>query len=347
LIAFVDADDLVSREWFARAVATAANQPRTVMHPECNLNFGAHSAIFLHRADTMYDLRALFFHNLWSALSLGPTELYRENPYVRNDVGRGFGYEDWHWNCETLRNGVRHSPVQGTCHFIRLRSQSLSQDSQSNRCVIRRTRVWQAIYDGAVVPRQPLLENPRGTGSLARDLLDADPWEVPANSLPDWLRAELAFAQTIDPAVHLADRLINFSPFHKNLFLPALSREMVGRIARGAQVLRFVAHSSTAAPANEIVVSEALVPPGAPALATPSLRAILGSRINHFLAMLTVQSGIEEIHVHAPGAGVDLVESHPLPLRHSLRKIVFYFPPTSTSEAGSREILGNLVEIAS
>lgn len=319
-LAFVDADDLVSREWITRATACAEQNPGVVLHPECNLNFGTHSAIFVHRRQEDYDLRALFFHNLWSALSFGETETYRKYPYARNDVALGFGYEDWHWNSETIRQGIRHGFVPGTCHFIRLRPASLSQDSSRNRCVIRPTTLWGSLTAADERDTADHLK-PAAPGTLAADLLDADPWEIPATALPSWLNAEIVAARELEPQVITADKIINFSPFRRNLFLPALPDPLLRRIARGFDVIRFGGVSADCqSGADDLVIVDREVA-HSNELSASALRAVLGHRFDSFLAMLVVQGRAREIAVHAGETGLAFLRSHPFTLRNSVKKI--------------------------
>ena len=53
-------------------------------------------------------------------------------PYVKNDMKRRFGHEDWHWNEVTLSAGIAHRPVAGTVHFKRRRKASQSVLCESN-----------------------------------------------------------------------------------------------------------------------------------------------------------------------------------------------------------------------
>lgn len=48
------------------------------------------------------------------------------NPFVGNDLKRGYGHEDWHWNQATIAKGIAHKPVSETIHFKRRRVGSQS-----------------------------------------------------------------------------------------------------------------------------------------------------------------------------------------------------------------------------
>jgi len=126
-VSFLDADDLWSRNWIWRAHALCADDPRFVVaHSEVNVIFGKVRQMWWHvdsRAPG-FDPTYLRTGNYWDAMSFGARTIYRRHPFVPNDLRRGFGHEDWHWNCVTLAAGIDHRPVEGTVHFKRRRNGS-------------------------------------------------------------------------------------------------------------------------------------------------------------------------------------------------------------------------------
>jgi len=123
-VCFLDGDDLFSQNWVEAAYRFATSYPdeQLVLHPDLNLCFGTHLAVFPHvdsRSEGFYGLNLLQF-NLWSALCFVSREFFRDgNQYLSTDLSSGFGHEDWHWNCETSVNGAVHRTVPGTVHFLR------------------------------------------------------------------------------------------------------------------------------------------------------------------------------------------------------------------------------------
>lgn len=140
-IAILDADDLYSENWLLEAcrLAESADQEQ-VYHPHVSLYFGAGHRVFWHpnSTDAEFNPANLLISNYWTSLSFGPKTLYKRFPYQPIELRRGFGYEDWHWNCETLGSGVRHVAVPHTAHFIRLKeSGSLNAQTAISRAVMR------------------------------------------------------------------------------------------------------------------------------------------------------------------------------------------------------------------
>jgi glycosyltransferase involved in cell wall biosynthesis len=123
-VCFLDTDDLFCESWIEASYRFAASHQdeQVILHPELNLCFGAHLAVFPHVDSNVagfYPLNLMQF-NLWSALCFVSRDFFRDgNQYLSTDLDSGFGHEDWHWNCETSVNGAVHRIVPQTCHFLR------------------------------------------------------------------------------------------------------------------------------------------------------------------------------------------------------------------------------------
>ena len=127
-VGFLDADDLWSVNWLTAAHAYSRGQQKPfVAHSEVNVVFGSARNFWTHVDSEApdFDPGFLGIGNYWDSMSFAPRELYRAHPFARASFGEGFGYEDWHWNCETLLVGIPHRPVPDTLHFKRRRANSL------------------------------------------------------------------------------------------------------------------------------------------------------------------------------------------------------------------------------
>jgi len=135
-IAFIDADDLWSRNWIVEAYRFMEMLPneKIILHPEWALFFEAQE--FLWRvydcSDQDFDARTLLAYNSWCMSCFGKREVYVEHPYHPNDLKRGFGYEDWHWNCETTAAGIKHKIVPDTLYCVRVKSWQESLVAKTN-----------------------------------------------------------------------------------------------------------------------------------------------------------------------------------------------------------------------
>lgn len=127
-VGFLDADDLWSLNWLTASHAYSRSQTKPfVAHSEVNVVFGNARNFWMHVDSEApdFDPGHLGISNYWDSMSFAPRELYRMHPFARAAFGEGFGYEDWHWNCETLLAGIAHRPVPDTLHFKRRRANSL------------------------------------------------------------------------------------------------------------------------------------------------------------------------------------------------------------------------------
>lgn len=137
-IAFLDADDLWSRNWLTAAFRAAEDEVRlSVWHPETNLCFGVRPHIFMHvDMDTAgFDPSILVETNAWTALSFASRALLTQVPYRATAFDRQIGYEDWGWNLETLSKGAVHKTVAGTAHAIRTKNVSLVSKTTGAFCL--------------------------------------------------------------------------------------------------------------------------------------------------------------------------------------------------------------------
>lgn len=130
-IAFLDGDDLISRNWLhaAHAHAASAARPRdTVFHTEMFVGFGAE--VFFRRAmrseDPEFDPLCLiadwfFCNNLFAHRSI-----FERCPIEPYDHEKGLGSEDWHWSCQTAEAGFARDFAPGTIYFYRMKPPSQS-----------------------------------------------------------------------------------------------------------------------------------------------------------------------------------------------------------------------------
>ena len=120
-IAILDGDDLVPRNWFLDAYRVAEMRPSSIVHPEYNYVFGGEQLIHRHPdpEDPQMNYEALWQGNYWTALVFAHRSIFERCPYQRTPRAARFGYEDWHWNVETIALGYRHRIAKGTLHAIR------------------------------------------------------------------------------------------------------------------------------------------------------------------------------------------------------------------------------------
>lgn len=138
-VGFLDGDDLWGKNWLVDAfLFSEAQVDECVMHPEFNIIFGGGDAHVFKHVDMLgedFQVEDLYLRNYWTALSFSTRELYQRHPYRENTIKSGFGYEDWTWNFETIRAGIKHRVVKGTAHYIRKGKEGGSLLEYTNRMV--------------------------------------------------------------------------------------------------------------------------------------------------------------------------------------------------------------------
>lgn len=145
-VAILDGDDYYSGNWIERAAHYAGEYgAKAVLHPEFVVTFGAHAAYCwqVEQRGQYFDAAGLLMNNFWTSWTFAARQLYLDNPYHRTDVAQtGFGYEDWHWNCDTVARGIEHRLAWGTVGFYRRKPASLVQSQVAAGAIIAPTELF-------------------------------------------------------------------------------------------------------------------------------------------------------------------------------------------------------------
>ena len=135
VLAWLDADDLVSENWLLRGMAAMGPDHSRILHPELNWFFDAARSILVNPDPTgpLYDPLYWRVGNYWDSMVMTPRQAVLDVPYLGRDRARGLGFEDWCWNVQTLEAGWDHGVVRDTIIFKRRRDSSLVTElRQSN-----------------------------------------------------------------------------------------------------------------------------------------------------------------------------------------------------------------------
>ncbi|WFO52669.1 glycosyltransferase family 2 protein [Aeromonas veronii] len=146
VIAVLDGDDYFSENWLERGWFYLHEYGKeTILHPEFVINFGAHRAYCwqVEQCGEYYQESGLLSGNFWTSWTIAFKEVYVSCPYqVTRPSATGFGYEDWHWNCETIANGYKHRLAWGTIGFYRRKKQSLVNSTFSSGAIIPKSKLF-------------------------------------------------------------------------------------------------------------------------------------------------------------------------------------------------------------
>ncbi|MEG2803312.1 glycosyltransferase [Stenotrophomonas sp.] len=131
----LDGDDLISRDYFQRHVQLAERTPgRVILHPQVVVSFGMDSRFTwqLDQRTMPFSPDLLLSENPWISAVFARREVFTDIPYVACLPRQtGFGYEDWHWNCQTVAAGYEHVAVADTAYFYRLKPSGSVNTSSS------------------------------------------------------------------------------------------------------------------------------------------------------------------------------------------------------------------------
>lgn len=146
LIGVMDADDYVSRDWVTACARILGRSRRDIVHPEWIVQFGAREYIYrqIGADNPDFDARIIIAMNPWNSCAFAARDAFLESPYVCARPGEtGFGFEDWHWNCETSARGYRHVVAPETVHFVRLKpSNSLNAAHAAIGAIVPSSRLF-------------------------------------------------------------------------------------------------------------------------------------------------------------------------------------------------------------
>ncbi len=138
-VALIDADDAVSSNWFEEAMKRIQEEGEDVLvHPEAELRYDKKEALNLDLRIDAKDFWSnnlfLFGDNRWCSVILGKLEIFLKNPYPQST--KGFGYEDYYFNCITTERGIRHLIAPKTTTFLLQKTNSVTNRTHLNNDVL-------------------------------------------------------------------------------------------------------------------------------------------------------------------------------------------------------------------
>lgn len=236
-ICFMDGDDLCSENWIVEACIQCKSDLKTIAHPEINIFFDKDIHWWRHLDQMSNHFRAteFIYHNYWTALTFAHKSVYESLNYHVFTPSSGFGFEDWHWNCETIANGFIHKVIPETSHFIRKKNpaSSLNFLAASSNCLIPPTKLFRSCNQKKDQSEEKLifrklkrffLNYKNGVRSRTKELIFFS-FFLPIKYLSPSLYSKFVFLKTKlakRKSIHLPDWIIpqceNISSFEPLLF---------------------------------------------------------------------------------------------------------------------------------
>lgn len=146
IVSIMDGDDYYSKNWAERSVFYIRyHGNKTIIHPEIVVSFGTVNNFCrqVDIEDDIYDPSGLMAYNYWASWTSSRKETYKDIPYCDiPKISSGFGYEDWHWNCETVAAGYEHRLGAKTVAFYRRKGKSMLVNYTQSNVTIRETALF-------------------------------------------------------------------------------------------------------------------------------------------------------------------------------------------------------------
>ena len=124
-VVIADGDDYYTQDWPLKAYYILENSSMEVVHPEYVINFGVNNDFTqqISQESEIYDQDGLLTDNFWTSCVAANRRVFVDVPYPLKS--KGFGFEDWSWNCRAIKMGYRHVIAEGTAMFYRRKSKGV------------------------------------------------------------------------------------------------------------------------------------------------------------------------------------------------------------------------------
>lgn len=138
-IAIIDADDMVSSNWLSEGLKKVMSVKKPILaHPEVEVRFDEEKICSVDERveydDNWHETLALIEGNRWCSVVIGRREFFIRNPYSTSR--RGFGYEDYYFNCSAVADGIKQVVVKNTMAFCLQKKGSVSDMTHENNMVL-------------------------------------------------------------------------------------------------------------------------------------------------------------------------------------------------------------------
>ena len=124
-VAFADADDLVSFNFFSACYEIVKKTPDAGVFPEYLLAFGARCHLVQYRDADTFSNRAFFDVNPFTSRLFIRRTILLDTPYVRTKHNGIYAYEDWHLNATLAAKNISLMVAPDAWLFYRQRPESI------------------------------------------------------------------------------------------------------------------------------------------------------------------------------------------------------------------------------
>lgn len=244
-VAFLDADDLISKNWYLEGIKLLeSNDDKTIVCPAAILTFGNNEQNILTLQPSSIskeiDTIIMIGENCWSSVIMANRELLLDIPY--QTLSKGYAHEDYLFNCMALQKNVHFIIAKDTVLFYRRSANSRLSSSNNEHGTIPYTPLFDfdnvkcletesvEIKDLKARLREngrKVYKKIRGNNTLnyfitpiakatKKILNQQTPTKVPQFVINAWIEANAVDSQ-LYPHKHLVDQVSTFSAdYHLN-----------------------------------------------------------------------------------------------------------------------------------
>lgn len=145
-IAVLDGDDYFSTNWIEQGWRHLnIYGEKSIVHTEFVVDFGTTYGYTrqIDQSSRYFNQNGLLVGNYWTSWTLSHRNTYLKCPYrPTKALKTGFGYEDWHWNCETIASGFEHRLAFGTVGFYRRKKKGRVNSETEVGALIEKTHLF-------------------------------------------------------------------------------------------------------------------------------------------------------------------------------------------------------------
>lgn len=126
IICILDADDYFSKDYLYKSAVEVSKNNNYICHPNYMLSFGSSESIYKipdMRFDKRINAYAMVFQHPYSSSVVAHKKIFQDVKYIK--INKMFGFEDWHWNCETMKKKYIHIVSDNTFRFYRRRNDGM------------------------------------------------------------------------------------------------------------------------------------------------------------------------------------------------------------------------------
>lgn len=258
-IALLDGDDLFTEQWLVKAYNEAEKHNEDIVwYPEYVISFGCNDMIAKYRGtgESTFNISDLIEHNCWNSVHfMTKKEVLLTYPFEQTQLSLGFGYEDWHWYCEIIAQGIEIRIVPETliCYrkknegsrlsqFIQMmvlmppsklfevdtfskyvseRQVNVNEESPQKIASVQRTwlkrlkRFVDLTYFALSPVVTPFFQKYPNIHQLARQIAGITLNNIPVRKFPEWLLTEWKNIHEIEPQLYPEQWIIETIPYYQ------------------------------------------------------------------------------------------------------------------------------------